>query len=36
MQVAQYERDESSLDLFYRLDTLYEKQMESDGEARKV
>jgi GGDEF domain-containing protein len=36
MQVAQYERDESSLDLFYRLDTLYEKQMESEGGARKV
>jgi hypothetical protein len=36
MQVAQHERDESSLDLFYRLDTLYEKQMESEGGARKV
>lgn len=36
MQVVQYEKDESSLDLFYRLDTLYEKQMESERRARKV
>jgi GGDEF domain-containing protein len=28
--VAQYEMDESSLDLFYRLDTLHEKQMEPE------
>ncbi len=36
VQVAQYERDESSLDLFYRLDTLHEKQMESERRERKV
>lgn len=36
MQVAQYERVESSLDLFYRLDTLYEKQMESEHRERQV
>lgn len=36
VQVAQYERDETSLDLFYRLDTLHEKQMESERRERKV
>ena len=36
VQVAQYERDESSLDLFYRLDTLHEKEMESERRERKV
>lgn len=36
MQVAQYERVESSLDLFYRLDKLYEKQMESERRERQV
>ena len=35
MQVAQYEMDESSLDLFYRLDTLCEKQMEQETRARR-
>jgi GGDEF domain-containing protein len=32
--VAQYERDESSLDLFYRLDQLCEKQAESEVRSR--
>ena len=36
VQVAQYERDETSLDLFYRLDTFHEKQMESERRERKV
>jgi GGDEF domain-containing protein len=36
MQVAQYESEESSLGLFYRLDTLYEKQMELEGRERQV
>lgn len=36
VQVAQYERDETSLDLFYRLDTLHEKEMESERRERKV
>ena len=36
VQVVQYERDETSLDLFYRLDTLHEKQMESERRERKV
>ena len=36
VQVAQYERDETSLNLFYRLDTLHEKQMESERRERKV
>ena len=36
MQEAQYESEESSLGLFYRLDTLYEKQMELEGRERQV
>ena len=32
--VAQYERGESSLDLFYRLDQLCEKQAESEARSR--
>ena len=36
MHVVQFEREESSLDLFYRLDTVYERQIESESRARKT